>query len=256
MNSFDGELWNEFQWEAHLNEVEKKSEQLRKFIESDLKGNVPRWITLLKESLSEDDAFEAYVEEELLMDEAYFPEEDDDWEDEDDFEDDDFLFGFDNDLDEFSDIENEEDDFDAGEEWKSLSEDFALSDNGSLDNLSLFRDARFYAVDILKWAESVDPKNQDKLFLEFVGDSLKIAAKLAGGYSFGFEQEFLGGNIAYTKKALGFANKALENLQRIKKSNSFSKKNYGEFHSRLYELRNDIGIYIQELRDRFNTSID
>ena len=254
MDGFDGGLWNEFQWEAHLNEVEKKSEQLRKFIESDVKGNVPRWITLLKESLSEDDAFEAFVEEELLMDEAYFPEDEDDWEDEDEFDDEDFLFGLD-DYDEFPDSDDEED-FDAGEEWKSLSEDFALSDNGSLDNLGLFRDARFYAVDILKWAESIDPKHQDKIFLEFVGDSLKIAAKLAGGYSFGFEQEFLGANIAYTKKSLGFANQSLGMIQKLKKRPCFTKQTYGELHGRLFELRNDIGIYVQELRDRFNTSIN
>jgi hypothetical protein len=254
IDGFDGELWNEFQWEAHLNEVEKKSEQLRKFIESDLKGNTPRWITLLKESLSEDDAFEAYVEEELLMDEAYFPEDEDDWEEEDEFDDEDFLFGLD-DLDEFPD-DNEDDDFDAGEEWKSLSEDFALSDNGSLDNLGLFRDARFYAVDILRWAESVDPNHQDQIFLEFVGDSLKIAAKLAGGYSFGFEQEFLGANIAYTKKSLSFANQTLEKIKKLKKKKCFNQKSYSELHGSLFELRNDIGIYVQELRDRFNTSID
>lgn len=253
MDGFDGELWNEFQWEAHLNEVEKKSEQLRKFIESDATGNVPRWITLLKESLSEDDAFEAYVEEELLMDEAYFPEDEDDWEDEDEFDDEDFLFGLD-DLDEFADSDDDED-FDAGEEWKSLSEDFALSDNGSLDNLGLFRDARFYAIDILKWAESVDTKHQDNTFLEFVGDSLKIAAKLAGGYSFGFEQEFLGANIAYTKKALSFANQSLVMMRKLKKKPCFTQKSYVEFHGRLFELRNDIGIYIQDLRDRFNTSL-
>ncbi|HCT52753.1 MAG TPA: hypothetical protein DF712_09860 [Balneola sp.] len=253
MDGFNGELWNEFQWEAHLNEVEKKSEQLRRFIESDLKGNTPRWITLLKESLSEDDAFEAYVEEELLMDEAYFPEDEDDWEDEEEYDDEDFLFGFDE-FDEFPDAD--EDDFDAGEEWKSLSEDFALSDNGSLDNLGLFRDARFYAVDILKWAESVPAKSQDKIFLEFVGDSLKIAAKLAGGYSFGFEQEFLGANIAYTKKALRFANQSLEMMGKLKTKSCFTRQSYAEFNSRLFELRNDIGVYIQDLRDRFNNSID
>lgn len=254
MDGFNGELWNEFQWEAHLNEVEKKSEQLRKFIESDVKGNVPRWITLLKESLSEDDAFEAYVEEELLMDEAYFPEDEDDWEDEDEFDDEDFLFGLDE-FDEFPDAE-EDDDFDAGEEWKSLSEDFALSDNGSLDNLGLFRDARFYAIDILKWAESVPPKNQDNIFLEFVGDSLKIAAKLAGGYSFGFEQEFLGANIAYTKKSLRFANQSLEMMRKLKTKSFFTKQSYAEFNGRLFELRNDIGVYVQDLRDRFNNSVD
>lgn len=188
------------------------------------------------------------------MDEAYFPEDEDDWEDEDEFDDEDFLFGLDE-FDEFPDAEDD-DDFDAGEEWKSLSEDFALSDNGSLDNLGLFRDARFYAVDILKWAESVPPKNQDKVFLEFVGDSLKIAAKLAGGYSFGFEQEFLGANIAYTKKALRFANQSLEMMRKLKNKSFFTKQSYAEFNGRLFELRNDIGVYVQDLRDRFNNSVD
>ena len=80
----DDELWNEHQWDAHISEVEKKSDQLRKFITTDPRGggSTPRWITLLEESVSEDDAFEAYVEEELLLDEAYFPD-DEDWEDED-----------------------------------------------------------------------------------------------------------------------------------------------------------------------------
>ena len=243
-DGFDDELWDEHKWEAHLNEVEKKSEQLRKFISSDHKGTVPRWITLLKESLSEDDAFEAFVEEELLLDEAYFPEDDDDWDEEDEFDDEDFLLG---NAEEF----DEEDDFDSGEEWKSLSEDFALSDYGSLDNLTLFNDARIFAVDILKWSESIPPKKQDANFFEFVSDSLKIAAKLAGGYSFGFEPEYLGANIAYTKKALSFANHSLELMQKLKTELLFNKLQYAEFNGRLFELRNDIGIYVQTLRDRF-----
>ena len=248
-DGFDDELWDEFKWEAHLDEVEKKSEQLRKFISSDQKGSVPRWITLLKESLSEDDAFEAFVEEELLLDEAYFPEDEDEWDDEDDFEDEDFLFGSSDELDEFDEFD---DDYEAGEEWKSLSEDFALSDHGSLDNLRLFNDARLFAVDILKWAEQVPTKQQNSVFLEFVSDSLKIAAKLAGGYSFGFEPEYLGGNIAYTKKALKFANQSLETIQDMKGSKIFKRKHqYAEYHARLFELRNDIGVYIQDLRDRF-----
>ncbi len=249
--SFDesnDELWDEYKWENHLDEVEKKSDQLRKFISTDQKGTVPRWITLLKESLSEDDAFEAYVEEELLLDEAYFPEDDDDLEEDDEFEEDDYLFGS---SEEFIEFDEDDDDFDEGEEWKSLSDDFAKSEYGSLDNLNLFSDARFFAVDTLKWAESVPSEQQSTAFLELVSDSLKIAAKLAGGYSFGFDHEYLGANIAYTKKALNYANKSLDMLQNMKGEPFFNKKQYIEFHSRLFELRNDIGIYTQELRDRF-----
>ena len=251
-DEFDDEHWDEFKWERHLDEVEKKSDQLRKFISTDQKGTVPRWITLLKESLSEDDAFEAYIEEELLLDEAYFPEEDDDMAEDEDFDEEDFLFGNSEELSEFyDDFDDDEDDFDDGEEWKSLSDDFALSDYGSIDNLALFNQARDLAVDTLKWAETIPSSSQSTLFLEFVGDSLKIGAKLAGGYSFGFEPEYLGANIAYTKKALTFANQSLGMLQALKTESIFAKKQYTDFHSRLFELRNDIGIYLQELRDMF-----
>ena len=251
--NFDGyndEIWDEHKWEAHLDEVEKKSDQLRRFISSDPKGNTPRWITLLQESLSEDDAFEAYVEEELLLDEAYFPEEDDDWEDEDDYDDDDFLFG------EFEELDDEVEDFDAGEEWKALSEEYADSDYGTLENLQIFNRSKELAVDVLRWAESVPAKSQNKAFQEFVGESLKIGAKLAGGYSFGYEYEFLGANIAYTKKALKCANLALNLLRTQKSEEYFTEEDYAEYHNVLFELRNDIGVYVQELRDRFYNRID
>lgn len=246
-DGFDDELWDEFKWESHLDEVEKKSEQLRRFISSDPKGNIPRWITLLKESKDEDDAFEAYVEEELLLDEAYFPE-DEDWDDDDDdFDDDDFLFGANEELDEFE----ESDDFDKGEEWKSLSEEFAISDYGSIDNLMIFNRSKELAVDVLKWAENVPAKQQSKAFQEFVGEILKIGAKLAGGYSFGFEADYLGANIAYTKKALKSSNLSLALLQAQRSEEYFSSEVYSGFHERIFEIRNDIGVYTQELRDRF-----
>lgn len=250
-DGFDDELWDEFKWEAHLDEVEKKSDQLRRFISSDPKGNIPRWITLLKESKNEDDAFEAYVEEELLLDEAYFPE-DEDWDDEDEFEDEDFLFGS---NDEFDELE-ESDDYDKGEEWKSLSEDFAISDYGSIDNLMIFNRSKNLAVDVLKWAENVPQKLQNKAFQEFVGEILKIGAKLAGGYSFGFEPDYLGANIAYTKKALKSSNLALALLQSQRSEEYFGSEVYSNYHEKIFEIRNDIGIYIQELRDRFYNRLD
>lgn len=254
-DKFDDEFWDEYKWESHLNEVERKSEQLRKFIASDPKGNIPRWITLLNESLSEDDAYEAFIEEELLMDEAYFPE-DEDWDDEDeDWDEDDFLF---RELDEMEDLTEDEDfdDFDAGEEWKSLSDDFAESDHGSIENLLIYVHAKNLAVDILKWAESVPEKYQDATFQEFVGETLKIGAKIAGGYSFGYEHDYIGANIAYTKKALKIANQCLQILQGLKRKKFFEADIYQNLHSRLFELRNDIGIHVQELRERFRLGLD
>ena len=251
-DGFENEFWDEHKWEAHLEEVEKKSEQLRRFISSDQKGTTPRWITLLKESLSEDDAVDAFIEEELLLDEAYFPEEEDEWDD-DEFDDEDFLFGSSEDS-LFG--EEEEDDFDRGEEWKALSEDYTFSDYGSINNLELYNQARLLAIDIIKWVEACPTNSRPKMLNEFVSDGLKIGAKLAGGYSFGFEQEYLGGNIAYTKRALHFANNSLHYLQELKSFKGLNAELYTDFHARLFELRNDVGIYIQELRDRFKYGFD
>lgn len=250
-NNFEeGPIWDEFKWESHLNEVEQKSEELRKFITSDPSGNVPRWVTLLQENRDKLEAVEAFIEEELLLDDAYFPEDEDDWEEDDDDEfDDDFFLS-----DEFYSDMNEDDDFedfDAGEEWKELSDDFTFTDYGSLDNLEVFENARMFAVDVLKWAELIPISLQTKQVHEFITHVLKISSKLAGGYSFGFELDMMGGNIAYTKKALYSANEALSYLQKMKKEPFIVSSIYIKLHSRLFEIRNETGVYVQELRDRF-----
>lgn len=248
---FDDEIWDEHRWEAHLDEIERQSETLRRFITSDPSGNLPRWLTLLRDSTDELDAVDAFIEEELQIDDAYYPDEDDeDWEDEefdedldgffyDEFEEDSFLF-------------EEEDDMDAGEDWKELSGEYALSDYGSIENLEMFNNARCLAAFVLQWAEGIPPASHTAEYHEFVGTVLRIGAKLAGGYSFGFELETLGGNIAYTKKGLRCANESLELLQvHLKRMPAMDPQTYRLLHERLFSLRNTIGIYVQDLREEF-----
>lgn len=245
---FNDGIWDEHQWEAHLNKIEKKSYRLRKFISPDRSGNLPRWLLLLQENGDELDAVDAFIEEELQIDEPYFPGEDDEEIDEDwDDELDDFL------LDELEeDLFLEEDDYNNGEEWKELSEDFAMSEHGSIETLQVYNSSRELAVAVLQWAETINPEFLTAQYNSFVGNVLKIGAKIAGGYSFGFERDFLGANIAYSKKALYCANDALVILQRNLKGSQFlSQQKYLHFHEQLYTLRNDIGIYVQELRERF-----
>ncbi|NIT56402.1 MAG: hypothetical protein GWN00_09270, partial [Aliifodinibius sp.] len=193
-----------------------------------------------------------FIEEELLIDEAYFPGEDDEEiDDDDDGEEEweDYLFDdFEDDF--FWEEDDEYNDFEAGEEWKQLSDDFAMSNMGSIDTLYIYNTSRTLAATVLQWAETINPKNITPDFNEFIGNVLKIGAKIAGGYSFGFDRNFLGGNIAYTKKALYCSNDALMILQRDLKGSSFiTQKKYYYFHEQIFTLRNDIGIYIQELRE-------
>jgi len=248
---FNDGVWDEHQWEAHLNEIEKKSMHFRQFIAPEHPDHTPRWLTLLKENRDELDAVDAFIEEELQIDEPYFPGEDDEDFDDDEWDDelDDFLF---DDFEEEEFLFDEEDDFNAGEEWKELSDEFAMSNNGSIETLDIYNDSREVAALILQWAETISPQNLNTRCNDFIGNVLKIGAKIAGGYSFGFEIEFLGGNIAYTKKALYCANDALTTLQRdLKNTPYLNKKQYYYYHEQLFDLRNNIGIYIQELRERF-----
>jgi hypothetical protein len=207
---------------------------------------------LLQESSDELDAVDAFIEEELQIDEAYFPDEDDeDFDEEWDDELDDFFF---NEFEDENDLSD--DDYDQGEEWKELSSDFALSEYGSIDTFDTYNDARELAAVILQWAEGINPQYFTTEYNDFIGNVLKVSAKIAGGYSFGFEQEFLGGNIAYAKKALHCANDALTILQQDLKSAPFITQNqYTYFHEQLFELRNSLGIYVQELRERFYNSL-
>lgn len=252
-------LWDEYQWEFHLNEIEKKSEQLRKFITSDPFSNRPRWVSLIEENRDKSDAVDAYIEEELLLDEAYYPDEED-WDEDEEGEDEDdfFLKGtetFDQDL-SFAEEDDEEDDFESGEEWKSLSEEYAMSNSGSLENLNVYMRTRELTIDLLNWADSQDRMSLPDTVHDLLEASLRIGAKLAGGYSFGFDPDLIGGNIVYTKKALQSANHALIRLQEVKKTGLMSPSEYAAFYSELFEIRNDIGVYVQLLRERFRFGVE
>ena len=263
-NNFSDEFWDEQKWESHLNEIEQKSEQLRTFLSKMLGDEDSRWVTLLKHYQSEQDAVDAFIEDELMFEEAYLPDDDDDYWDLDDDEDlDDFLLSINDFDDEDSDLDDvpgdfdmlDEDDFiEEGEEWKLLSDEYAMSDYGSIETLEIYNDAHKLAVRVLALAGEKMGTAYQKVFDAFVSEVLQINAKITAGYALGFEMDVLGGNIAYTKKALYAANKALKHLQNMKDQKVFPKDVYFELHNQLFQLRNDTGIYLQELREMFYQS--
>lgn len=271
----DGSIWDENRWEHHLTEVERKSEQLRRFILSDPDGITPRWVQLLSENKDKEGAVDAYIEEELLIDDAYFPDEDeldldgDDGEDEDEF----FFYnrsgserrnssdGLDltgDDPDEWE--EDEFDDFEEGDEWKALSEEYTLTNEGSIDTFDLYVQAREFTIRLLDWAESAGIQTSvhpaAPSVNAFIEECLKISAKIAGGYTCGFDIDYLGGNIAYTKKALLTANAALDILRVLKTSGILPKHVYSEVHAALFDLRNNIGLHVQVLREKFRLGLE
>ncbi|MDV7400469.1 hypothetical protein RZS08_54140, partial [Arthrospira platensis SPKY1] len=115
---------------------ENRSQQLRRFIESSKYENLPSWVGLMEEFGSEYDVVDEFIDRELELEEAYYPDEDDLDLDEDEMDDDPLFRAarsyddddddeFDDDL--FPDLEEieEDDEFSQGEDWKMLSDEFA-----------------------------------------------------------------------------------------------------------------------------------
>ena len=247
-NEFEDEIWDENQWESHINEAEKKSEELRQYLDGTLGKEPPRWMKLMKEYLDKSEAVDSFIEEELMFEEAYFPDDEDDWEFEDEDDEDDIFASDESTNDDFPDEADMEEE---GEGWKMLSEEYILSDYGDIENWETYQEAHELAVYFLKYSEKAPDANRDTQFIEMVTNAMQIGAKLAGGYAFGFDADSIGGNIVYCKKALQFANRSLELLQYQKQKPHMNQFDYTGIHARLFEVRNEIGVHIQELRDRF-----
>lgn len=251
-DDFNDDMWDEHQWEAHLDEIEKQTTHLQKFISPRPIDDTPRWLTLVEESRNELDAVDTFIEEELQFNDPYFDEEEDFYDEWEDDMDDLFLNEWDEEETNLTD-----DDFDKSEEWKKLSNEFSWPDNDSIEMLDIYNDARDLGAMILKWAQTLNPNNLNGEGNHFIDCILKIGVKISGGYSFGFDRAFLGANIAYTKKALYYANDGLTLLQiHLKETSLLTSKQYAFFHRQLFELRNEIGIYIQSLREEFNLGLE
>lgn len=252
MSDDDYDIWDENRWERHINDAERKSEQLRQYLESALGKEPPRWFRLLEEA-DTTDVVDQYIEEELMFEEAYFPDDDDDWDEEDD-EDEIFLSLDEDDLDD--DDQDDALDFEEGEEWKAIAEENAAEmedvDLPDIRKWSVYTRAHDLTLRVYGFAKSNPKANDEPAFVEMGSNLLTLSAKLAGGYSFGFDVDNIGANIVYCRRALQAANKALELLQTQRLRPHLDGFDYAGIHNELFELRNDIGVHIQELRDRFN----
>lgn len=270
----DQHIWDEHDWESHINEMTRRHEQLRDLIETDHETS-PRWLDHLKNAPTKLDAVDAFIEEELLIEESHFPfdDDDDDWDDEGDEpfldENDDWdpdeengdMFeepGEGNDLfrDDEDDEDQDEDDIESLFEdiYEDESGEASLYDYTSIENIAIYTDARDLSADLLVFSDSHSDYMSHPGFVRLVSDALVISSKLAAAYSMGFDVEVLGANIAYCKKALARANETLEQLQRLK-DNPLQTSEYYDIHRRLFELRNNIAIHVQDTRSFFNSQL-
>lgn len=228
----DGEIWDEERWETFLEENDRRIEHYTMLLFRFMSTNPPRgdhgsptreqWERelrdfLLSNGVSPDDALPRLLSG--------------DWSEEDD---------------------------DAGGEAEDRfvhggEHDDALHD---IRNVPVFVNAQRLASRALKWSNHLPGRVKDSTLVQFCSHVVQIPSNLAKGHGIGYEMEMLGGNIACAKRALRSANAALDLLRELKSAQYMDVDRYRSFYEECFELRNQIGIYVQELRGRFDLGVD
>ena len=278
MDQQPNHLWDEHRWEAHLNSLERKANKRKSFVNNSWGDKEPVWLRFLKEYDDVEEALESYLDDELTYEEAYFPDDTDELDEDDDVDEDIFLFyeeilneditdlseEIENyildpaeqiDLEDLNDEEEDEDDMEAGEEWKaSLFQEFDLEayaeSEDPFDSYYVYDEAREISLYFLKRTVEFPEALVSESYTRFMNESLQITTRFAAALAFDHQDiNFLGAIITYCKKALGHANTALELIKQIKHEKVIHEREYNPLQIRLFELRNDIGLLIQEMRE-------
>lgn len=209
----DPEIWDEHRWEEFFRESDKRTE---------------KYSQLLDKYMDHPDRDRIIAEE---MGWTHLLDEDDD--------------GYEEWMDEMIPDEVEE-----GEEWKRLT-GYEPTDFDSFENLPLYQKAFEFTIDAMKMVDEHLTDADDESVHNFCRSVTIPSAKIAGGFSFGFEIESLGGNIANCKRGLSAANRMLNALYEIGEKELLDRDHYLEFHGRAKEVRDELAVYIVDLRERF-----
>jgi hypothetical protein len=227
----DDEIWDEHRWEEFLRESDRRTDQyIRYWDEYSRDHPMPEDSAPEAEKEAWSEALHAYIAEKMG------------WND-DDEEIPDWM------QDIFDDVEADDDEDD--EAWKSALEP-GEAEYGSPDDIPVYRQAFRFGSDVLKWSDTIPVEAKDLQFVEFCSNALQVGAKIAGGHGFGYEPDALGGNIANVKRGLAAANNALRALEAMREAPFMRPADYRRLYEQAFELRNAVGIYVQQLRERFD----
>lgn len=211
------EIWDEHQWEEFFREADKRTDQ---------------YARLLKKYMDHPDRDRIIARE---MGWPNLPDETDnnqkDWAEE-------FMI----------------EEYDEGEEWKQHT-GYEPDELDNFENLPLYDLAFEYTIDAMKMVDEHFAETNDESVSEFVRNLIVPPAKIAGGFGLGFEMDSLGGNIANCKRGLNAANRMLNALYDIGEKKLLEPETYQDYYRRGKEVRDELAIYIVELRERFKRGI-
>lgn len=144
-------------------------------------------------------------------------------------------------------------------EWLSLDafeDEPEVEINDSFHELPVYQQSFALATEVMNWANALPGQQKDSTLVQFCNELMIIPSNIAKGHGIGYDREMLGGNIACIKRALNAANTALIVLRDMKGAAYMDCYRYVRFYEKTYEVRNALGLYVQELRRRFELGVD
>jgi hypothetical protein len=225
------EIWDEYQWEDFLREADRRTDLYLRLLEAYVRDNPPP---------PEDAADDDHAEWQRALDDHLAERMG-------------WSFGTQDDAP--HELNDAGDEPDEGEDWKAgLPEQYPEEQDA--EDLPLYQLAEAFGEAVLSWADTIPEAQKDVLLVEACANALQVAAKLAGGHGMGYELESLGGNIAYTKRALHAANRALAALHALGDAPFVTEADYRHLYEQGFELRNAVGLHVQTLREQFEKGIE
>lgn len=230
----DGEIWDEDRWEAFLKEHDRRIDRYMTLLFRFMTDNPPVGTEGSDARKAwEDDLREYFISNGISPDEVFPRMPSEMWTDDNE---DDLLF------------------FEAEQSYLEAEErDDELHD---VRNVPIYREAHQLSGRVLRWSNELPGRVKDSTLVQFCAHITQIPTNIAKGHGIGLELEMIGGNIACAKRALASANAALELLRELRASGYMHADLYRSLYEETFELRNQTGIYVQELRRRFDLGIE
>ena len=233
---FDDDIWDEYRWEQFLRENDRRLDHYTELMYGFLSENPrpspdePRAVAAWKRELRDFMEAKGWGEDDLP------------------------CFLFEEDEGETYDEESGEWVFDFDQGY--LDDEELMDDIYSIERLPVYQNAYELVLDVLQWADELPAREKGSALVQFCSCVAQIPAKIAKGHGMGYDRDMLGGNIACVKRSLGAANKALVQLRDLRAAPYMTNDKYFGLYEQLFEVRNEIGLYVQELRERFDLGID
>lgn len=123
-------------------------------------------------------------------------------------------------------------------------------------SIPIYNRAVALGTNVLAWANVIPGDQKDSTLVQFCSHIMQIAANIAKGHGIGYEHDMIGGNIACVKRGLGAANTALSLLHELRGVPYLDEAMYARLYEETFEVRNEVGLYVQDLRRRFELGVD